>query len=368
VRIFCSIIIFAFCNLSLVSADVDLDINGGISVAYDDNLTYQNDQELEDMITRLHIGTGINVAGPRLTLNGALNVYHDLYQEHNEFDNTSFDINFDGRMDLSERDHVTIGNIFRHSDRPVSFEESFGRVSGRYTHDRNLFDLGYRRALTSQLSALTHYEQQLNSYSRQDLRDSIQHKVGGGLEYAIDSSNIVGMGYDFTKRDFNRGTSVTANSVFGTYRRYLTKQLYLHLKAGGDFVDSGSSGKSNHARTEVSLINDVDEATRAALIFKKGIGSNAYSQNVFDSYEISARWSRLLTSRIDTKIDAFYGEGEYQTTNIEEKFTGAGFALNYALTQHAKVGFAYSFSENHSSVTSRSYIRNYVQLATQVLF
>jgi opacity protein-like surface antigen len=356
---------FGVCSNAM--ADVDVEVKGSTRVAYDDNVTFQHDP-VSDIITSMNAGIGLKAEGSRYGLNAAASITHHIYSDNSSFDNTEFDTAVDGHWDFSERDRLKFSDSYTHAEDPRSFEDAFGRENGRYTYDRNGFKLRYDRDLNAHLSAYTHYDQALNYYSRNDLSDSIQHTVGGGVEYAIDSADIVGLGYDYAKRFFTPGPEIAVNSIFGTYRRYFTTQLYLDAKVGSDFIDSESRGHDSRLRTEISLTSDVDENTRAGISFRKGLSTSSYSQNLFDSYQFSAQWARQLTRRINAGFNAFYGKGEYQVINIRDRSLGAGVGASYSLTAKSTIGLNYTYSDTESNVSSRSYKRNYVQLGMQVHF
>ncbi len=348
-------------------ASMNMELKGSTVVAYDDNVTFQHDP-ISDVITSVNAGIGLKAEGSRYGLNGSVSVAHHFYSKHSSFDNTEFDTKLDGHWELSERDRLKFTDSYTHAEDPRSFEDAFGRVNGRYTYDRNDFSTRYERDLNENLSAFAHYDQDLNYYSRNDLSDSIQHTIGGGIQYAIDSANIVGFGYDYAKRFFTPGPEIGVNSIFGTYRRYFTKQLYLDTKVGSDFIASEGRGHDSQLRTEISLTSDVDENTRAGISFKKGLNTSSYSQNLFDSYQFSAQWARQLTSRINAGFNAFFGKGEYQVISIHDRSLGAGVGASYSLTAKSTIGLNYTYSDTESNVSTRSYKRNYIQLGMQIRF
>ena len=352
-----------------VSAQVKkISTRGQLATSYDDNVTFAHANIRADVSQILSAGADLKLEASRNTFLAQTDVSRNLYVKNNSFANTAVVFRASDLFELSSRMRLNSSDYYERSEEPRSFDDTFGRNNGRYRTDKNNFSVGFDLDLNSQMIFQWTYRNEFTGYSRKDLDNSFLNQTGGRVEYAFDEANRMGLGYDFSFRDFSSGTSITGHLLAVDFGHHFTKQLQLVVKVGEDFIDDQDSGNSQKARYEISLLNDFDEATHAGLKYRQGLNSFAYSKDLFDSYQISASLAREITQRITVSGAGFFGEGEYQQSRIRDKLLGVGAEVDYALSQQISVGFNYSYSETISNQDVRTYRRNFGTLHTQMKF
>ncbi|MDD4938666.1 MAG: outer membrane beta-barrel protein, partial [Candidatus Omnitrophica bacterium] len=88
----------------------------------------------------------------------------------------------------------------------------------------------------------------------------------------------------------------------------------------------------------------------------------------FESWRWSFYLDRGVFRRLDAILSAFYGEGEYTGTNIEDTLTGASAVLSYDLSQRIKINLGYYLSRTSSNVAEREYTKNRVYLGANLIY
>lgn len=270
------------------------------------------------------------------------------------------------RYELSSRMRVNVSDSYQRAQEPQSFDDAFGRNSGRYRTDQNRFSLKSEWDLSPYALFELTYANEFTGYSRRDLDNTTLNQIGPRFQYAFDDANRVGVGYIFSSRDFESGALIQGNSVVVDFGHNFTKQLQLVLKAGEDFINDESTGNSQHTRYEVSLLNEIDATTHAQISYKRGLNSYAYSKDLFDSYQISAALGRELTARISISGAGFYGKGEYQQSGISDELAGLGIQAQYAFSPQVQGGLNYNYAQTVSNQDARSYHRNFVGVQLQI--
>jgi opacity protein-like surface antigen len=362
------ILALLLCTVDAQAYVKEVSTRGQLSTSYDDNVTFAYTNVTADVSQSLLAGLDLKLEGSRNKFLAQADVLHNLYMNNSSFNNMGVVFRASDLLELSSRMHLNFLDNYERSEEPRSFDDAFGRNNGRYRTDKNNFYLGFELDVSSQMLLEWTYRNEFIGYSRDDLDNSFLNQAGGRVQYAIDDANWVGLGYEFALRDFSSGTNITNNSLAVDFGHYFTKQLQLVLKVGEDFIDQDTFGRSQQTRYEASLLNDLDETTHASLRYRRGLNSSAYSKDLFDSYQVSASLSRELTRRITVSGAGFYGQGEYQQSNIHDELLGVGAGINYALSQHLKIGLNYSYSETVSNQNVRSYRRNFVSVQTQLRF
>jgi hypothetical protein len=365
-----SVLLFCFPRpaFSLTAGDFEITPRAGMSESYDDNITYVKDNPQSDWITELLVGLGIRREGKNNLLTMDVSATHQFFFDNSSFDNTSeyLDVNF--LQEISKYDTLRITDTFSHSEEPRSFADAFGRTTGRYSTFQNDAGVDYRHDFSQQLAGNLRYANSLTNYSRNDLSDSDMNTVGTGLDYAFNSANIASLNYDWMKRDFSPGASATTRELAGVLRHFFTAQVYLDLQGGADFIKSFNEEESTKPLFRAALINDIDETTRTGIRFEKQYTTTSYTQDLFDMWRVSVNLLKQLTSRFTATFNAFYGQGTYVTTDIQDDLTGVGLGCNYDLTKDAKVNLGYSFSQDDSTDAVNSYTKNVIYLGMEMKF
>lgn len=361
-------LLFATTLLTNAFADFKWDVGGFITEGYDDNITFAHSNKISDAITRVTLGLGLQQESKtsKLTLKAGLT--ETIYANHSSFTNLAEDIDATFTKALTEYDQVTITNGFRHAEEARSFEDSFGSTNGRYSTYKNDFGFDYNHTLSQQWKLGGKYNQSNIYYSRNDLTDSVQYAPGVYSEFAFDSANTLLTNYTLARREFKHGPHSTSNIINGGFRHFFTQQWSAEALAGVSIIDSFDHTRIVKPRYAAGITNDVDENTRINLNYTLEHSTTGYNQDIFNNWRFSLTMLRQLTARISGSLTAFYGQGEYTVSNIDDKLTGAAFGINYELTKKSSVMLNYSLENTKSNTSSRSYTRNFVQLGFKFLF
>ncbi|MCX5694934.1 MAG: outer membrane beta-barrel protein [Candidatus Omnitrophica bacterium] len=348
--------------------NADLKINTSVTETYDDNITYASTDAKKDYIANLLLGADLDYEGKTNSLAFSGNLKYENFADNASFNNLAEDFSAIYRQELSKFDRFSVRNAFIHAEEPRSFEDEFGRNSGRYAYFRNIVTAGYSRDVSRNMAINADYTNEIDTYSRSDLSDTYLNAIGLGAEYTISSQTILLAGYNFSVRKFDPGTDATTNALSAGIRQYFTKQLFLEGKAGIDFIRSYD--KKNYARPlfSLSLADEVNETTKFNLSFKKEYFNNAYSQDLFNEWRISAGLNKQLLARLGSNISAFYGNGEYVESGTSDNLRGINCGFDYDLRDNIKVNLNYVYSETSSNVSTREYKRNAVSLGVKVDF
>lgn len=368
--LFFSLGIFCLPPVSFADKIGGLDLEPTVSIreTYDDNITYVSSQAKSDFITSLDIGLNAKYEERARSLNLSAGVGRDFFERHANFDNTYENISLSAGQEFSKYSRLSLNDTFSHSEEPRSFEEEFGRAAGRYSIYRNRFGIDYSKEITRQFSLLTRYGNEATQYSRNDLSDSILNSIGLESDYAVSSMTIAFFSYDFARRDFNPGAEASTQTVAGGIRQYLNSQLLLDTKIGVNLVKAYNDQRYHKPLFYASLIEDIDENSRARISFKKEYYTNAYSSDIFNYWELSSAIAQRLSERLSGTISCFYGQGKYITFGIKDKLGGLDTGINYDLSKNVIASLKYAYSETQSNTDSREYKKNTVSAGLKIGF
>ncbi len=343
-------------------------VRGQLATNYNDNITFAHTNVFADLIETTLVGLDLKKQWQRNNFLAQIDLAHDFYFRNKSFDNTIVVFRALDLYELSDRMRFNLSENYERAQEPRSFDDAFGRNSGRYRTDRNKLKLQYELDLSSHASIEVTYGNEFTGYSRADLDNTVLNQPGTRFQYAFNEVDRVGLGYTFSLRDFESGSQIQGNSVIVDFGHNFTKQLQVVMKAGEDFISEDTIGSSHNVRYELSLLNDIDQATHAGLRYQRGLNSYAYSHDLFDSYQISANFARELTQRISLSGAGFYGQGDYQQSRVHDELLGAATQVNYALSEHSQIGLTYNYAKTISNQDSRSYQRNFVGIQLQLKY
>ena len=349
---------------------LDIKIKGAVGEMYDDNITsaIDNGNKKEDFITNLTLGLGVKYEGKTNSLEFMGNINHQIFTEHNNFDNTSGEFSLNLQSEFTEHERISLKNVFIHTFEPSDFEEALGRTTGRYSFDRNIFNLNYTRDITKELSLNIRYANELNKFVREDLKDSSLNTIGFGTGYSINPTTNFLFSYDFRKREFEDGKDASTHTISTGVRQYITPRLYFDGKFGIDRIISYDNKKYTKPIIGISITDEIDKKTTASLSFLKQYQTGAYRESLFNSWRTSGALTRELLERLGGFLSAFYGKGEYVTLEITEKFWGATIGFTYDFMERLKGNFTYTHFNKNSTVLTEEYSKNTIFLGLTTEF
>ncbi len=346
----------------------DVDTTGFVSTGYDDNVTLDDDNEISDAVTELSTGLVAIREAKTYDLNIRGVFTRRLYATHSALNNDLQDIAIDFSKEFSKYDHVSMTNRFVHAEDPGSLKYAFGRTSGRYSYYRNNFDAAYIRDMSKHFSIEGRYDHETYSVSRDDLSDSMMHRVGIAAVYIRNSALSFLLGYDFTMRRLE-GSGRADVHTFSTGIRYsLTKRSYFDGRCGVSLVDAFDGSRAFRPSVTLTLTNDFDETDSITLTYRKISMPSSDTADIWNSWQTSLEVSRQWSARLKTALSVFLGVGEFAALKIEDRQIGVEARLNYDVRENVAVFLTYTRSEVDSDVDSRDYRRNQVAMGVRMTF
>lgn len=356
-----------FVCLSFIRADevsaykgFDVDIKGEVYTSYDDNVTSKNNKT-EDWLTNFLVGIGLNQEGKKHLLNLFASIKQQFFFDNDSYNNTAESFSVDFQRELSKYDSIKLSNVFEHSEEPTSFEDNFGRTSGRYSYYKNKFDIEYSRSLSKQLAFQTRYSYENYNVSERNYRDSNLNSIGLELDYFKNSSTGLMMGYSCSRRYFDSGESAYLNILQTGVTHYFTKQLYFDARTGISWIDDFLGEHQTDPYLYLGLTDNIDENTMVNVSYRQDNSTKSYEQDIFDSWQLSVNFARQIFERLNAAVSFFCGEGDFVSTSISDAIIGFSAKLNYSLSEYRSAFFRYIYSETDSNLNSRDYDRNIIE-------
>ncbi len=347
---------------------VEIKPQGSLSEAFDDNVTFANANERSDFITNLLLGIRMDYQGRTEAFNISGSLKQQIFAKESDFNNISQKMDASYQKELDKYNRITINNRFNRQENPSSFEDDFGRRSGRYAYYRNSFDIEYERNFSKRVTAKGRYGNQLFGASDNSITNSFENNVGFEFNFIQSSSTYYLLGYDFYIRNYDSAGSLMVNAFSGGVKHFLTKQLYLLARAGVSIVESVNGDSSAQPDIFVSLVDDLSETNTVSLTYEKRNLPSSFSADIFDSWRVSLGLRRRLLARMRMNLSVFLGEGDFKTLGTSDTQTGVKSQLNYDLSKNTVSFLSYTFAEVNSNISSRDYKRNLVELGVKVLF
>jgi hypothetical protein len=361
-----SVLFLCACSTGL--ADVDMKFRTAINESYDDNVTYAYQNEKDDFITNLSLGADLTYEDKMQRLRMSADILREIFADNSDFDNTSEIATVDFHREFSKYDRIRLRNRFSHTYEPRSFEEAFGRTLGHYSYYKNFFSLRYTKDITKQISVNALYSNELYDISREDMSDSSLHTGALESEYYISTATVLLGGYEFSKRDFDKGADSSQHVLLGGIRQYLTLKLYFDGKAGVNFIDSYSGEEYIRPVITASLTDEMDENTSATLSYTKQHLATSYTEDIFKQWQVSAGITRRLLKRLGASFSGFYGEGRYIALNTIDKLQGYNTSFSYDIRDNIALNLGYRYSQISSNVETREYNKNTVSIKLSMEF
>jgi hypothetical protein len=346
----------AFSVIELKYEGWEMEVKGSIQELYTDNLFFDTDEDQDaEWVTALNLNINTIYSGRRqdISLSGGINfwVNNDDFKD----ERVSEYVTLSYRRDLSEYHRFNLTNGFSHTRFPVTFEEEFGRKSADLDDYRNVFGLNYSRDVRDNLTVSTYYSNVVYWTSREEdvSRDSVQNTLRVSAEYQYNVATATRLLYSYSHRNFEGADNIFIHSVAVGLRRFITKSLY----CDGNIGWQAASSDTESIASLVTLNYEVDEKSNASLHYSNTI-STSNDGDTFDSWQISGDIDRNLLKDFNANLRGFYGEGEFESTGIEDKFSGASASLTYVIREDLNAIFSYTLSNLESNDEDREYTRN----------
>lgn len=340
----------------------------GIEETYDDNIAFTKAGKEDDFFTTLSAGITADYKDKLKSWGINANVHRQIFAQKRSFNNTSEDVTVIFSEELTKYQRVNLKNAFTHTYEPASFQESFGRTSGRYSYYMNQFHLEYARELSKQRTFSAAYSNEINEFRRAGQDDSFENSLSAQLDMDLNSTSDVLLLYKFSARDFNSGGNAFQNTLAAGFKQYLTKQLSYNAQAGIDFISSYSDKNYIRPLFSFALTDEIDDKTSVGLEFLKETSKNPYIADIFDSRKAGLSLTRQLSEKSSFTISGFYGQGKYPESAISDRLAGAEASYTYELSKRTELNLSYLYSKIGSTDESREYKKNGLSLGLRAEF
>lgn len=357
-------LVMAFClqNVMANAGEQNIRVQGSIGQKYDDNITYDSSDEVSDFITTLGTGIDLNYTNRRTSAKIKARIVEQLYLDLTENNNSSQYLTMTVKHDLTKYDSFSLSNSFSHSSDPYTLEEQFGRTGGRYDSYRNQLDLSYVKNFSKRLSMRFGYQNNIDQKDRSDLLDSYINKVLIDGIYSSNAKTTFFLGYEFLDHELGSVGNATIHTVNGGIKYFLTEQFSIESRMGIDFIDSFNGNSLIEPMWSVMLSNQITEKESVDLSFSKRYSTNSYTEDVFDSWQVSSKIHSQLSRKLSSSLEMFYGQGTYDSSDVEESFLGGDASLSYEINKNLRGNVAYKNTQTTSNVESNEYKKNVISV------
>jgi len=348
--------------------NVNLDIFGEVIETYDDNILYDPDNEIDDLITTVLVGLGIEHVTKTQSFRLSGSIEQNLFADFDTFNNTAEYIDLEFEKEYSDLNKISVKNNFEHAEAPDSFEESIGRQLGRYEFFNNEFEVEYTRELDMKRSYSLGYANEVYDASRDDIPDSVDHRVLTAYNYQRDPANTYSANYEFEYTAYDNDENSNTHKLFGSWQHLFDKRKGVRMDLGTSVIDSFDDDVTAKPYAMFRYNNEIAEDTMFIFTVKKEYEPSNFRSDIFDLLLVSAQVIKQLSDRWTLKARGFFGLGEYLASNIEDELAGADAGVEFEVRENFKLFMNYRFETNNSNLASRDYEKNRVSLGVQVSF
>ena len=347
--------------------DTDFDIHAAVVTQYDDNITRDTEDERVDLINNVSVGIKLNKENKESRFNADGKLTQQIYSENTTFNNFSQDIKLDYEQDLSKRETFNVENKSYNTERPRSAEEEFGRTSGLYRMIGNEFEMYYTKETEKYRTLMFGFENEFYFVSgRDDIKDSFMNSFYFEQKQERDWQTTYLYRYDFSTRHFQDGDTFFINSVSGGLRRYFNKRMYMDVKIGLSLIHSYEEDTLIRPYALISMSNDINSKTKIQLSLIQESTANRSTEDIFDTWRMTSQIDYKLSNRVDIRGSAFYGQGEFQRSEVSDDLFDADIRFRYAFKKDIHPYLSYTYTAKDSNDDSRDFMNNVV--TTGILF
>ena len=390
------LLIFSFFLLPEASRSADFSWEPAISIKgeYDDNISFDNTDKIDDYLATISPSLLFKYASERLKVNSSLALDILRYNDENDLDDEYQRYNLDGEYLLTEKLSLTGQGSFIKDTTLESELEETGLVNFR--EDRQRYTLGggfaYRLSEVNnwQLNysfGQTNYDGYQNiDYNFQTINYTFQHRLANMRDviilqpyyyyYDSDVSQVDNYGLSLGfEHPFNETLNLSIfTGVRYTESSYDQPQLRLVEIAPGIFafvlVTSTEDEDNWGGVADISLKKTAERWT-AELGYNRDLSYGSSGENIerdrfrlSGNYSISTRWqARLSTSLSYSQSDSDFSDEDSRYFNLTP-------SINYKLTEQHSLVLTYSYAEVYDKTLSsnRHYDRNRIWLSLNFRF
>lgn len=327
-------------------------------LGYDSNVRYSNQDEIGSLIARTTLGFQYFMEDKTQSLDILAQLHHQLYFDHTDFNNFSQDVGVFFKKETSKFHSFAIDDTFTHDQDATSFQDEFGRESGRFDTYINDFLYSDSRQLSPEDALQISYNNEIKEVNHPDLLDSIYNDINLEFDHTWSPKTEVFMTYEFSHSYIDLPANAFIHILAPGFKRYLTSKLFLKAYAGADFVRTYDHESLVRPAYYAALTYNLDETSTFTLGYKKAHITTGYIDDVFDQWRLWLNFEKELFPRLSGYIRTFFGDGEFVRRDINDGFSAVGIGLSYQLNRNLKTTLSYDFSKKDSNVADREYTKN----------
>jgi hypothetical protein len=327
-------------------------------IGYDSNVRYTHENETESFINRTTLGLQYFMEEKTQSLDILAQLHHQYYFDNTEFNNFAQDIGVFFKKETSEFHKFGIENTFAHDEDAITFEDEFGRESGRFDTYANDFKIINSQQITPENELKISYNNEIQEVDHPDLLDSMDNHINFEIDQVWSPKTEVFLTYDFSHSYIDQPDHAFLHILAPGLKRALTSKLFLKTYAGANIVQTYDDENFVRPAFYAGLTYDVDETSSVILSYKKDHETTGYVDDVFDRWRMSLDFKKELSRRLSGYVSAFLGEGEFVRRDISDGFSALGFGFSYLLNRNLKANLSYHLSDKDSNVASREYTKS----------
>jgi hypothetical protein len=363
----CFISVFACSGaLAFPYKDYEVDISATLSQVYDSNIYFEKDNETDGFRTDATLSLGIKRTGKRRYFNLDGHITRGVYNSEGNIKNNSESVVLKFGHKFSRHTSLKIQDVFSHSNAPSTFEEEFGRVTGRFDSYRNAFALNILRGVRKYLSVSAAYGNSIRRYDRGTDSDTNTGSIR--LRYRPGADKVFFVGYTYGKTVYDDLNDVYFQVITAGAEKYITRRLSFNGSVSlGRRRSENGQGKFTSS-IDLSLSNWLDRNTFASIKFHRtdyDAGEGAPSSA---NWRVSGQIERRITPKLDGAVSGFYGEGKFLDFSGRDEYLGATASLTYQFTEHLSTIVHYTYSKLLSTEEDRGYTRHLAGLGVAYAF
>jgi hypothetical protein len=191
----------------------------------------------------------------------------------------------------------------------------------------------------------------INRFISGNLINSIQNGAGMDLIYLLTSISRFSVFYNYLNVSYETGETNYKQSPGAGLLQYIIRELiYFEFKYGMSFIKSYDERNYQKPFIYAMARYNIDENNDFIFAYSRDYGVTIDNPEPFKSWRSSCDFNRRIFERLNGTLSAFYGEGEYVTTNTQNRFVGFSILFNYLLTETLNLHIQYLYINNEVTV------------------
>ena len=298
-----------------------------LSVAgvYDDNIFFDNENEVDDVITRVSPGLEVGYDSANLRWLGRYSFDSEKYEENSDLDSWLMRRDAYGELEYRATSQLRLlgGASYAKTQTPGELNLATGLQPGRRSAERYAANAGMVYDFSADTSGSLEYL--LNHDKLRGGAETDYDETAAEVEHILNAEHTLRFGYSYRRYQFSDLPTVDSHTPRLGWIYALNPRTYFTVEGGPRIADGETDPYVNvmvdheYTRGQLNLTYELDETT---LIGEVGRLQNervsaTLTHNFSDRFEISATpgYSKLDRNNADTEVYQFVGEARYRLTD-----------------------------------------------------